>query len=496
MFSQLRTTQTVAVRRDLPPLSFHNTLSSKTEVFVPLSDNVVKMYNCGPTVYSLQHIGNLRAYLFADTLHRLLSYWGYEVKQVINITDVGHLASDADEGEDKIETAAKKTGRHAQDIVREYTDAWFADLDAFNIDRSKIIFSPATEYIQEQIALVLTLEEKGYTYSGTKGVYFDTSCFHDYGKLGNIALEGLKEGARVETDPEKRHPSDFFLWKFAETGVKREQEWESPWGVGFPGWHIECTAMIFRLLGKQIDIHTGGIDHIPVHHNNEIAQAEAVTGKQYVKYWMHCAHIMIDGKKISKSLGNSVYLSDIVKHDISPLALRYWFLTAHYRTQTNFTWEAVEGASTALSRLKSAIASFKPSEEEAPTQHPTFMRNFIEAISNDVDTPKAIALMWEFVKDDAISTPVKYATLLEADSLLGLDLANVLKVGEKAPLTGNSEELPKKIRTLVEKREVARAEGDFAGADVLREKISKQGYSIVDTPTGATLSKLPTKNTN
>ena len=489
MFPQLRTSQGV-VRQDLPPVAFHNTLSGETEVFVPLMEGVVKMYNCGPTVYSRQHIGNIRPYVFADTLYRILSYWGYEVKQVINITDVGHLASDADEGEDKMEAAAKKAGKPAQEIAKEYTDLWFADLDALGIDRSHIIFSPATEYIQEQIVLIQTLEEKGYTYRGEKGVYFDTTRFPGYGKLGNIALEGLQEGTRVEADPEKHSPHDFFLWKFAEPGVKREQEWESPWGVGFPGWHIECTAMIFRLLGKQIDIHTGGIDHIPVHHNNEIAQAEAASGKKYVDYWMHNAHAMVDGKKISKSLGNSVYLSDLANKGISPLALRYWYLTAHYRTQVNFTWEAVEGAAAALGRLKKMMAEWAPPAEEMPaTPDPEFMRDFLELIAYDVDTPKALALVWVFVKNDAVSGAVKYATLLEADKLLGLDLAGVKKEVAKAPIAGNSSELPVAVRALIVQRDAARTAGDFARADELRKEIAQHGYIITDTPGGSQLSR-------
>jgi len=491
MFPQLRTSQG-EVRGDLPPVAFHNTLSGETEVFVPLMEGVVKMYNCGPTVYSKQHIGNLRSYVFADTLYRLLSYWGYSVKQVINITDVGHTVADADEGEDKMEMAARTTGKGTQEIAKEYTDLWFADLDALGIDRSHIIFSPATEYIQEQIVLIQTLEEKGYTYRGKKGVYFDTARFPGYGKLGNIALEGLQEGARVEADPEKHSPHDFFLWKFAESGVKREQEWESPWGVGFPGWHIECTAMIFRLLGKQIDIHTGGIDHIPVHHNNEIAQAEAASGKKYVNYWMHNAHAMVDGKKISKSLGNSVYLSDLADKGISPLALRYWYLTAHYRTQVNFTWEAVEGAAAALGRLKKMMAEWAAATENAPdaaVPDPTFMRDFLEIIAYDVDTPKALALVWVFVKNDAVSGAVKYATLLEADKLLGLDLAGAQKEIIKAPLTSTSHELPVAVRALIVQRDAARTNGDFARSDELRKEIAQHGYIVTDTPGGSQLSK-------
>src|SRR3989344_3178376 len=401
-------------RADLPPLTFHNTLSGTTEAFVPLG-SPVKMYNCGPTVYDRQHIGNLRPYVFADTLRRALSTWGYKVEQVVNITDVGHLVSDADEGEDKMEASARSKGQSAQELAEEVTGWWFSDLDALGIDRQKIKFPRATEYLSEQIALVKALEEKGYAYQISDGVYFDTTKFPAYGKLGNLNLEGQEAGARVEENKEKRSPHDFALWKFSSAST-RQQEWESPWGVGFPGWHIECTAMIFRLLGKQIDIHTGGVDHIPVHHNNEIAQAEAVTAQQFVRLWMHNEFITIEGKKISKSLGNTVYLYNLADRGFSPRSLRYLYLTAHYRNPMNFTWAAIEAADQALLRLNRLYLELPPSGM-APDQ--AFEKSFYAAIADDLDTPLAVARLWDMVRSD-LPPAVKKAGLMMAEGILGL----------------------------------------------------------------------------
>ncbi|HVV39158.1 MAG TPA: cysteine--tRNA ligase [Candidatus Paceibacterota bacterium] len=463
-------------KAELPPLRFHNTLSGNLDVFEPLSRSQVSMYNCGPTVYDEQHIGNLKAYIFADTLRRVLNLWGYKVRQVINITDVGHLVSDADEGEDKMEASAKKQGLRAQDIAERVTDLFFKDLDQVGIDRSKIQFPRATKFIAEQIALVKALWEKGYAYQIDDGIYFDTAKFKEYGKLGHIDLEHLKEGARVEENMQKKSPHDFALWKFSKKGEKRQQEWKSPWGKGFPGWHIECTAMIFKLLGKQIDIHTGGIDHIPVHHNNEIAQAEAITGKQYVRYWMHGAFITIEGKKISKSLGNTVYLRNIIDRGYSARALRYLFLTAHYRTPMNFTWEAMEGASQALSRLSRTFLEL-PQGGSVPEQ---FKKELYAALSNDLDTPSAIARVWEFTKDTTVSPAGKRAGILLADRVLGLGLSDArpsatIKVVEKS-------DLPEEVQTLMEEREAARKAKEFEKADELRKKIEGAGYEIKDLP--------------
>jgi len=472
---------------NLPPLNFHNTLSNKVEPFTPLFGRDVKMYNCGPTVYDQVHIGNLRSYIFADTLRHTLDLWNYRVKQVVNITDVGHLVSDADQGADKMEESAKKKGKTAQDIASEITELFFQDLDALGINRAKIKFPRATQYIAEQIALVKALEEKGYTYATSDGVYFNTAKFPAYGKLGNIDLAGQKEGARVEENLEKKNPHDFALWKFSQKGEKRQQEWKSPWGTGFPGWHIECTAMIFKILGKQIDIHTGGIDHIPVHHNNEIAQAEAITGKQYVRTWMHHNFITIEGKKISKSLGNTIYLHSIVDKGYSARALRYWYLTGHYRSPMNFTWEAIDGANTALMRLTKIYFEEQNKKTGTDEVDSAFAKDFFAALANDLDTPKAIARIWEMVKDDAVSPASKHASLRWADKILGLGLSEE-RASVKVAVV-ETDELPEEMQTKLQEREAARTAKDFARADTLRKEIEDAGYEIKDTAEGAKISK-------
>jgi len=466
--------------KSLPALKLHNTLSGELEVFEPLN-GIVKMYNCGPTVYEQQHIGNLRGPLLANTLRKTLEAWGYPVKHVSNITDVGHLtgdnAGDADIGEDRMEASAKKRGLSAQEIAETITQLYFADLDNLGIDRSKIEFPHATAYIQEQIALVKTLEEKGYAYTIDDGVYFNTAKFPAYGKLGAINLGGQKDGARVEENTEKKNQHDFALWKLSKPNEQRQQEWQSPWGTGFPGWHIECTAMIFTLLGKQIDIHLGGIDLVPIHHNNEIAQAEAATGKQFVRYWMHNAFITIEGKRLSKSQGNTIYLHQIIERGLSPMALRYWYLTGHYRSPMNFTWEAIEGADTALKRLVRAYLEM-PEGGEPDTK---FLEEFYKAIANDLDTPKALALVWEHIKT------LNRATLAEADKILGLGLTEV-KPPYKLAVVAQTD-LPEEVQVLVKEREAARHEKDFAKADDLRGQIEALGYNIKDTPEGQKLSK-------
>ncbi len=468
-------------------LSLHNTLSGTLETFSPLSSQVVKMYNCGPTVYDRQHIGNLRPYVFADTLKRALAFHGYKVDQVINITDVGHLTSDADEGEDKMEVGAKREGKPPQEIAREVTEAFFEDLDALNIDRGSILFPKATDYIGEQIALVKTLDEKGYAYKIEDGIYFDTSRFKEYGKLGKIDIQGLREGARIGVVEGKRHPSDFALWKFSKSEDNRLQEWESPWGKGFPGWHIECTAMIFKLLGRQIDIHTGGIDHIPVHHNNEIAQAESLTGKQYAKYWMHNAFITIEGKKVSKSLHNTIYLRNIMDRGFSPIALRYWFLTGHYRSPMNFTWDALEGADHAYKRLLRFF--FEELAVENGVIHEPFAKAVVAAVSHDLDTPKVIAELWDLIKNDAVSKQDKRASILFVDRILGLGLTK-RNSAETAHLTViPAKDLPEEARALVEEREIARAEKRYEDADRLRASIEARGYIVNDTPTGTSIRR-------
>jgi cysteinyl-tRNA synthetase len=468
------------------PLRFRNTLSGVEEVFVPLQNREVRMYNCGPTVYDFQHIGNLRPYVFADVLRRALMLWGYQVKQVINITDVGHLVSDADEGEDKMEKGAKARGQTVEELVQEITEAYFADLDALGINRRTITFPRATQYIGEQIALVQALEEKGYTYRIEDGIYFDTSKFKEYGKLGHTRLEGLQEGARIGETAGKRNPADFALWKFSPKDERRQQEWDSPWGVGFPGWHLECTAMIFKLLGRQIDIHTGGIDHIPVHHNNEIAQAEGATGKQYVKYWMHNAFITIEGKKISKSLGNTIYLRGLMERGFNPLSYRYLLLTAHYRSPINFTWSALEAAQTALTRLQRIFFEDLPKKGEATK---IFIEDFTEAIGNDLDTPAALALLWDTLRDPLVTPAQKRGNLLFADKVLGLGL-NRKPTASKTLSVLPVASLPEHIRERVQEREVARKNKDYTESDRLRDELKSEGYEIEDKPGGPSVRKL------
>ncbi|HEY5383526.1 MAG TPA: cysteine--tRNA ligase [Candidatus Paceibacterota bacterium] len=466
----------------LPALQFHNTLSGKLDVFEPIDtkkNGTVKMYNCGPTVYDYAQIGNLRSYIFADTIRRTLDAWGYKVEQVINITDFGHLVSDGDEGEDKMTKGLKREGlaltlENMRVLAERYTKAFLENLEQIGVDTKRITFPRASDYIPEQIALIKTLEQKGYAYRTPDGVYYDTSRFAGYGKLGHINLLGQQEGARLETHKEKRNPADFVLWK-SDTKLG----WESPWGLGFPGWHIECTAMIFTLLGKQIDIHTGGIDHIAIHHNNEIAQAEAVTGKQFVRYWMHNEFITIEHKRIGKSQGNAILLRGITDKGLSPRALRYLYLTAHYRSPMNFTWDAVEGANTTLKRLSRAYLEMPSSG--APDEN--FLKEFYAALANDLDTPKALALVWEHIKT------LNRATLVEADNILGLGLAETRPLQKLAVL--EEHDLPEEVQKLVADREEARTNKDFARSDELRKQIDTLGFEIKDTPEG---QKISSKN--
>jgi len=473
------------------PLFLYNTLAKQKEEFTPLRNDGVRMYSCGPTVYDRAHIGNMRHTILSDTIRRALEYNGYVVKQVVNITDVGHLTSDADEGEDKQEKAAKLSGESAQDIAKKYTDLFFADIAKLNVRTKHTQFPRATEYIGEQIAMIDTLMQIGSAYQISDGVYFDTSMFRNYGELGSVNEQELEEGARVEKNSEKRNPADFALWKFSPEGEKRQQEWNSPWGKGFPGWHIECSAMSRTLLGRQLDIHTGGFDLAPVHHNNEIAQSESVNKKKFVNIWMHNAFINVEGRKMSKSLGNLITIDQIIDNGFSPLSYRYWLLTAHYRTPANFTWEALEGSNTALKKLhrlfvdELSVQSGEINEE--------YRKKFHAFINDDLDTPKAIALLWELVKDDSVSLESKRTTLLNFDSVLGLGLSESDESLTQL-LRGTAQKLEisdvsKKVQKLIDDREKARDEKDFDTADSLRDKIEKEGYEIEDKETGPELTQ-------
>lgn len=469
-----------------PPLFFHNSATNEKERFASLKPGVVTMYSCGPTVYDHIHIGNLRSFLLADLVKRVCLYNGYEVKHVINFTDFGHLTDDGDEGEDKMMKALKREGKPVsltamREVAEIYMQSFKDDNIAFrNIPPTK--YTPASEYVKEQIQLIKMLYEKGYAYETADGVYFDISKFPKYGILGKIDLNKLKEGARVEINSEKRHPADFALWKKGLLG------WESAWGKGFPGWHIECTAMIFTTLGKQIDIHTGGEDLKYTHHNGEIAQAESATGKKFVSYWMHNAHLKIDDTKISKSLGNGIRLSNLIDRGFPPLVYRYWLLTGHYRSTMNFTFDAMSASKQALFRLRRFV--FEEGKNKSGTINESYRARFHSAINDDLDTARGIALMWEVVKDKDLSLPDKVATLKEMDSVLDIGLSDepsdvVRELGIVA-----REEIPAEIQELLDKREIARATHNWSEADYLREAINLKGYSIEDTPQGQKISKV------
>ena len=468
-------------------IAFFNTLGRKKEVFKSQKKHEVGMYNCGPTVYAFAHIGNLRSYVFADTLRKTLEYNGFKVNQVINITDVGHLTDDEDQGEDKIELGAKRENKTAKEISDFFTEAFLEDLATLNIQTGSITFPKATEHILEQIAFIQTLEEKGYTYKTSDGIYFDTSKFPAYGKLGNINVKGLKEGSRVEKNLEKKHGTDFALWKFsplASSGqAARQQEWPSPWGVCFPGWHIECSAMSMKYLGKTFDIHTGGIDHIPVHHNNEIAQSEAATGKTFVKYWLHNEFLTIEGRKISKSLGNTIYLKNITDRGISPLSYRFWLLTSHYRTMVNFTWEALEGAQTALFKIHKLFVEKWGKKIGAVSA--LYAKKFKSFLNDDLDTPKVVALLFELAKDERVSNADKRATILEFDKVLSVGFREFnLELQEMLRTKIAPEKLPEPVRKILAEREKTRAEKNWQKADELRAKILDLGFEVQDTENG------------
>ncbi len=455
-------------------------------MFTPYRAGVATLYSCGPTVYSKAQIGNLRAYVFSDTIARVLSQSGYRVRRVINITDVGHLESDADEGEDKMQVGARREGLTAEAIASKYAKLFIEDLNLLNIDTVETKFPKATEYIKEQIELTKILEQKGYVYPTHDGMYFDTSRFSGYGAFSGSSTSQTREsaiadiGRRITQNKDKHHPADFALWRFSSPSKSRQQEWQSPWGLGFPGWHSECSAMARALLGQPVDIHTGGIDHIPVHHTNEIAQSMAAYGTPLARFWMHQAFLNIDGTKVSKSLGNDVYLSDIQAKGYHPLALRYFFAQAHYRTSLSFTWEALKASDEALRRLWKIARDIRAlsSEHRAPSDQ---SRRIIALLRDDLALPQALALLWETLRDDELTAPQLWDAIVVADEVLGLHLSNPPSVA--TPL-----KLPQNIEELVQERDQARLARDFARSDELRIHIETCGYLVEDTPSGTVVT--------
>jgi cysteinyl-tRNA synthetase len=468
---------------DTAPLHLTNSLSGKKEPFAPHKPGTSLMYSCGPTVYGPAHIGNLRAYIFSDTLARTLRESGHRPKRVINITDVGHLVADAEEGEDKMAVGAAREHATPQDIADRYTKRFIADIDVLNVETSQIQFPRATDYIAEQIAMVQTLEAKGFTYLTREGVYFDTSKFPSYGKLGGIAEVKLMGGARVKLDEGKRNIHDFALWRLAKP--QDLQQWDSPWGKGNPGWHIECSAMIKALLGIEIDIHTGGMDHISVHHNNEIAQSEVANERPLARYWLHNAFLTVEGEKISKSLGNDIYVSDIVERGFHPLALRYFYHQAHYRTPLTFSWEALEASNEALQRLWRATLELK-AEAKGVSADSEVRHKLIRVMRDDLGTPQALAVLWDAIKDETLSPAQVWGVITVADDLLGLSLINP-PLARPIALA----ELPEDIRALAQARESARSARDFVESDRLRIHIQERGYRVEDGPSGPLFTPSP-----
>lgn len=461
-------------------LKFYNTLTRKKEKFQPIHKKTVGLYSCGPTVYWYQHIGNLRAYVFSDILKRTLQYSGYKVTHVINVTDVGHLTSDADDGEDKMEKAAAKEGKKASDIAQYYFDVFRKDMGALHILEPSV-WCKATDHIAEQIALVAKLEKNGFTYQTSDGIYFDSMKFKRYGALAKLNLDGLEAGKRVATGA-KKHKTDFALWKFSEKKGERQQEWDSPWGVGFPGWHIECSAMSMNYLGEHFDIHTGGEDHIPIHHTNEIAQSECATGKKFVNYWMHGAFLVNkEGEKVSKSKGGLFTVSELAEKGYDPLAIRYLFLMTHYRKQLKFSLENLDAAQNALQRIRRKVSELRKDQGvNGKGKTEQYSEAFFGAISDDLNMPKALQVFWDALDDEGFDARKKVKLLETFDSVLGLGV-NEMEEGEI--------DVPEEVTELLALREKARAKKDWKEADRLRDAIKEKGFEIEDSKEGARVIK-------
>ena len=460
-------------------LKLYNTLTRKKEEFVPLKKGTVKMYSCGPTVYNYAHIGNMRAYIFMDTLRKVLKYNGYKVKHVMNITDVGHLVSDADEGEDKMAKTARIENRSVYEIAKEYTDAFMKDIKALNIDTPEHI-AKATEHIREMEIYVNDIVKNGYAYETSKGVYFDTSKLPNYGKmLSNNNIDDLKAGARVEVDTEKRNPQDFALW--IKAPKEHIMKWNSKWGLCYPGWHIECSAMSRKYLGDKFDIHTGGVDHIPIHHENEIAQSIGATGHNLANYWMHVEFLLIDGGKMSKSLGNVYTLNDLKAKGIDALSYRYFTYSSHYRNKLNFTWDAIKSAKNSLNKLRDMIAIHKGVNKKIDKNIISkYEEQFLDAINDDMNMPVAISIVWEIAKEKEKSNDF-YELIKKFDSVLSLDLDK----NDKEDIN-----IPEDIKLILNERKDARKNKNFAKSDELRDKLKELGYIVKDTKDGQIIEKV------
>ena len=453
---------------------FYNTLTKKKEKFEPIEDNMVKIYTCGPTVYKDATIGNMRTFIFMDNLRRVLKYNGYNLKHVMNLTDVGHLVSDGDEGEDKMVKSAKEEGKTPEEIAKYYTKLFFKDLELLNIDMPEIICK-ATDYINDMLEFVKKLMANGYAYETSTAIYFDVSKLDEYGILSGIDVRKQKAGARVDVDEEKKNPYDFALWiKAPENHIMK---WDSPWGPSYPGWHIECSTMSQKHLGEQFDIHTGGVDLIPTHHENEIAQSKGCTGKIPARFWMHGEFLLINGGKMSKSLGNVYLLKDIIEKGYEPLVYKYFCYTSHYRNKLNFTWDAIEASNKSLMKLRESYRRHLEGNEDVEDDVILDYKNrFLKAINDDLNMPLAMGIVWEVAKNEKKSK--KFAELLlEFDRVLGL------KIDKK-------DDIPEEVLKLVEERNVARKEKNWQKSDELRGKIQEYGYRIEDSKEGTKIEKI------
>ena len=456
---------------------FYNTLTRKKEIFKPIDEKEVRIYSCGPTVYKDATIGNMRTNIFQDILRRVLRYNGYKIKHVMNITDVGHLVSDGDDGEDKMIKSAKEEHKSPIEIAEYYTKLFFEDLKALNIETPEIICK-ATDHIKEMLEYVETLVEKGYAYETSTAIYFDVSKLDKYPILSNLNVENQKAGARVEVDKEKKNPYDFALWiKAPENHLMK---WDSPWGPSYPGWHIECSAMGQKYLGQQFDIHTGGIDLIPTHHENEIAQSKGYCGKIPANYWLHGEYLLINGGKMSKSLGNVYLLKDIINKGYNPLTYKLFSYSSHYRNKLNFTWEGMDAAEKSLERLKNGyklhLNGTEIVEDEVINQ---YEGRFYKAINDDLNMPLAMGVVWEVIRNEKKSS--KFAELLlKFDTVMGL------KIDEE---DSKQNDIPEEIMRLIEERRIARENKDWAASDRLRDLINDKGYNIKDTKDGMEITK-------
>ena len=462
----------------------YNTLTRREEEFKPLKDGAVSMYSCGPTVYNYAHIGNMRTYVFTDTLTRMLRFFGYDVNSIMNITDVGHLTDDGDNGADKMAQAASREKKTPWEIAEYYTSVFLEDLAKLNIVLPNMM-PRVTDHIDEMLDFVLALQDKGFTYETSDGIYFDISKFPGYGKLSRVNLDEQLAGARVEVNEETKHPADFALWTKAPK--EHIMQWPSPWGMSYPGWHIECSTLCYKYLGERLDIHTGGVDHIPIHHENEIAQSEALFGHPAVNYWLHAEFMMVNGGKMSKSLGNTYTVSDLAKMGYHPLAFRYFCLNAHYRNKLNFTFDAMNAAQTAYKRFLESALAHKNAADIQTDELAGMLESFDRFVSKDLNLPAALGILWNMARLPVKSKQI-YDALCRCDAIMGLNVENCETILKE--LKPAEADIPEEIKQLVEQRQAARAEKNWAEADRLRDQITAAGYAVKDSADGPRIEKI------